>query len=108
MSCGKVVIPLPIPERLSKIYENESPVYRNKTKIDGKGRIRGRMLPQQPNEDTFKSEATLPENRHKIFANNTYVLESRNMFRRNYLDVEGHGHGGRFILHSIVMDVAEV
>ena len=106
--CGKVVLPLPIPNREMKIYENDSPIFFNKTKIDGRGRIRGYLLPQPPNDKIFWNEENLLDNRHKIFANNAFEIQSKNYFRSHYLDVGGHGTGGRFILQSIVMDIAEV
>lgn len=106
--CGKVVLPLPIPNREMKIFENDSPIFFNKTKVDGRGRIRGHLLPQPPNDKIFWNEENLIDNRHKIFANNTFEIQSKNYFRSHYLDVGGHGTGGRFILQSIVMDIAEV
>ena len=106
--CGKVVLPLPIPNREMKIYEDDSPIYRNKTKLNGHGRIRGHTLPQPPNDKIFWSEENLQDNRHKIFSNNTFKIQSKNYFRSHYLDIGGHGTGGRFILQSIVMDIAEV
>ncbi|MBQ7630369.1 MAG: hypothetical protein IJS81_09200 [Selenomonadaceae bacterium] len=106
--CGKVVIPLPIPNRAMKIFEDDSPIYRNKTKLNGHGRIRGHTFPQPPNEKAFWSEEPLIDNRHKIFSNNTFEVQSKNYFRSHYLDIGGHGTGGRFILQSIVMDIAEV
>lgn len=106
--CGKVVLPLPIPNREMKIYEDDSPIFFNKTKINGRGRIRGHLLPQPPNDKIFWNEDTLIDNRHKIFANNTFEIQSKNYFRSNYLDIGGKGSGGRFILQSIVMDIAEV
>ena len=104
--CGKVVLPLPIPNREMKIYEDDSPIYRNKTKINGRGRIRGHTLPQPPNDKIFWSEENLLDNRHKIFSNNTFEIQSKNYFRSHYLDIGGKGTGSRFILQSIVMDIA--
>lgn len=37
-------------------------------------------------------------NRHKIFANNTFDLQSKNYFRSHYPNISGKGNGGRFIL----------
>ena len=108
ISCGKVVIPLPIPKRPIATYENDLPIFYNATRINGKGRVRGKMLPQLPNEDIFKSDELPPDNRHKVFANNKFEIVSKNIFRSHYLDIAGKGTGGRFILHQIVMDIAEV
>ena len=47
------------------------------------------------------------ENLHKLFANDTFEIISRNVYRNKYLDVAGRGEGGRFILQSVIMDVAE-
>ena len=106
--CGKVVLPLPISNREMKVYGDDSPIYRNKTKLDGHSRIRGHTLPQPSNDKIFWSEETLLDNRHKIFSNNTFEIQSKNYFRSHYLDIGGHGTGGRFVLQSIVMDIAEV
>ena len=106
--CGRVTLPLPIPDTALKIFGNRSPIYRNRTKLCREARRKSTILPQPPDEKIFWSEQTLPDNRHKIFAPSTFVVESRNVFRSKYLDVSGHGHGGGFILHSIVMDIAEV
>lgn len=105
--CGKVVIPLPIPKRPLETFDNQSPIFNNVTKIDGKGRIRGKMLPQLPNKDIFKNKNSYEEHT-KIFANNKFEIVSKNVFRSHYLDVGGEGKGGRFILNQIVMDIAEV
>lgn len=106
ISVGKVVIALPIPKRAVETYENESPIFYNQTKIHGRGRLRGEMLPQLPNEDIFKNKNQ--PLREKVFANNKFELVSKNVYRSHYLDIAGEGRGGRFILNSIVMDIAEV
>ena len=73
ISCGKVEIPLPIPQRALPVSENDSPIFNNVTKIDGRGRIRGKMLPQLPNEDIFKNKNEY-DDRQKIFANNKFEI----------------------------------
>ena len=108
ISVGKVVIPLPIPKRPVETFENDSPIFYNATRIHGKGRVRGKMLPQLPNDDIFKNSELPFEGRQKIFANNKFEIVSKNVFRSHYLDVKGEGAGGRFILNQIVMDIAEV
>ena len=105
--CGKVKIALPIPSRALKIADSENRIFNNETKINFKGRNRGQMLPQLPNADIFKNKNEYDE-RQKVFANNKFEIVSRNVFRSHYLDVGGAGTGGRFILNSIVMDIAEV
>lgn len=104
---GKVEIPLPIPQRAIEIAENETPIFNNATRINGKGRLRGEMLPQKPNEEIFKNKGVYDE-RTKVFADNKFEIVSKNVFRSHYLDVAGAGEGGRFVLNSIVMDIAEV
>ena len=106
--CGKVIVPLPIPNREMLVVESDSPTYRNMTKASRFSRIRGHTLPQPPNDKVFRNEDKLPDNRHKIFSNNTFELQNKNHLRSHYLDIGGHGAGGRFILQSIVMDIAEV
>ena len=108
ISVGKVVIPLPIPKRPVETFENDSPIFYNATRIHGKGRVRGKMLPQLPNDDIFKNSELPFEGRQKIFANNKFEIVSKNVFRSHYLNVKGEGAGGRFILNQIVMDIAEV
>lgn len=106
---GKVRIPLPIPNKAIKVYENKSKIYRNKTSLLKAGRNRGHLLPQIPNESVYKSEIELSENKKKIYGmRNTYEVESRNVYRNHHLDVEGHGENGGFILQSIIMKIAEV
>lgn len=105
---GKVKIPLPIPDRTIKIFENKMPIFGNATRISLAGRFRGYLLPQPPNEEIFRSKKIFSDNRQKLFANNTLESISRNVFRNKFLDVGGQGHGGRFILQSIILDVVEV
>lgn len=107
-NCGRVTLALPIPDTALKIHGNDSPIYRNKTRIMRFGRRNATILPQLPDEKIFWSEQFFPDNRHKIFSPNTFVVESRNIFRSKYLDISGHGQGGGFVIHSIVLDVAEV
>lgn len=108
INCGKVVIPLPIPQLQLEVQGSDNPIYRNKTQVERYGRIRGYRLPQPPNEKIFDSAERLSENPHKLFTQDIFVIECRNVFRSKYLDVSGQGTGGRFILHSIVLDIAEV
>ena len=105
---GQVTIPLPIPDKTIRIYENKSQIFDNHTPINKEGRNRGYILPQLPDELIFRNVEMIHENKHKIFANDSYEIISRNVFRSKYLDISGRGKGGRFILQSIVMDVAEV
>ena len=107
ISIGKVKIPLPIPKRAIETFENDSPIFGNETKINFKGRVRGQMLPQMPNEDIFENKNSY-DDKIKVLAKNKFELVSKNVFRSRYLDVKGEGAGGRFILNQIVMDIAEV
>ena len=106
--CGQVVIPLPIPDKTIKIYENDDRIFDNHTQISKEGRNRGYILPQPPDGLIFRNVDLIYENPHKLFANDSFEIISRNVYRNKYLDVAGRGEGGRFILQSIVMDVAEV
>ena len=101
---GRVVIPLPIPDRKIPICGNTAPIYRNATKISRAERLRGYVLPQPPNEEIFRSEEFLQGNRHKIFSNNSYETICKNVFRHKFLDIQGRGDGGRFILQSIILE----
>ncbi len=106
--CGRVKIPLPIPDVKIPILGNTAPIYRNATKISRTERLRGYVFPQPPNENIFRNEQFLEANQHKIFSNNTFERVSKNVYRNKFLDVQGHGQGGRFILQSIILDVVEV
>ena len=106
--CGQVEIPLPIPDKTIRIYENESPIYDNATEISKEGRNRGYIFPEPPDGIIFRNVDLIYENPQKLFANDSYEIISRNVFRSKYLDVAGRGKGGRFILQSVIMDVAEV
>ena len=104
---GQVTIPLPIPDTTIRIYENKSQIFDNHTPINKEDRNRGYILPQLPDGLIFRNVEMIHDNKHKIFANNSYEIISRNVFRSKYLDISGRGKCGRFILQSIVMDVAE-
>ena len=105
---GQVTIPLPIPDKTIRIFENENKIFDNQTKIVKEGRNRGYILPESPDGIIFRNVEMIHENKHKIFANDTFESISRNVFRSKYLDVSGRGQGGRFILQSVILDVAEV
>lgn len=108
INCGRVVLPLPIPDAEIKVFGNDSPIYGNKTRVMWEGRRQSNILQQLPDEGIFDSEQMPFDNRHKIFTPDTFIVESRNIFRSKYLDVSGHGAGGSFVIHSIILDVAEV
>lgn len=106
--CGHVKLPIPTPDNRIKVFGNDSPIFGNKTRIMWQGRRQSNILPQLSNERIFDSEQMVFGNQHKIFSPDTFVIESRNVFRSKYLDVGGQGQGGNFVVHSIVLDVAEV
>lgn len=106
--CGRVKLPIPIPDAEIKVFGNDSPIFGNKTRVMWQGRRQSNILPQLPNGEIFDSEQMIFGNQRKIFSPSTFVVESRNVFRSKYLDVGGHGQGGSFSIHSIVLDVAEV
>ncbi len=106
--CGQVAIPLPIPDKTIKIQDNDDKIFDNATQISKEGRNRGYILPQPPDGIIFRNVEMIDDNRHKLFANDSFEIISRNVYRHKYLDVAGRGEGGRFILQSVIMDVAEV
>lgn len=106
--CGKFVIPLPIPDKTVKIFENDDRIFDNYTPISREQRNRGYILPEPPDGIIFRNSDLIEDNDNKIFANNTFEIICRNVFRNKYLDIGGRGEGGRFILQSIILDVAEV
>ena len=106
--CGQVAIPLPIPDKTIRIKDNDDRIFDNRTQISKEGRNRGYILPQPPDGIIFRNVEMIDDNRYKLFANDTFEIISRNVYRNKYLDVAGRGEGGRFILQSVIMDVAEV
>lgn len=100
-NCGRVKLPLPVSDSAMRLSEGDSPIFENNTRIMWQGRRNTNILPQIPDEKFFWDN-------YKILPPSTFVIESRNVFRSKYLDVGGHGQGGGFIVHSIIMDVAEV
>ena len=43
-----------------------------------------------------------------LFTKQTYIKESRNVYRSKFLSVTGQGSTGGFLLNGIVFDIVEV
>ena len=105
VSVGAVIVGLPIPARLTKIWHNRSPIFKNRAKIMLAGRIKGTYV---KGDVVYDNPALIYGNTQKIFTRHTFIRERRNIFRSKALDVKGMGGMGGFALNSIVMDIAEV
>lgn len=102
---GGVVVALPIPASSLKIYHNRAKIYKNKTKIYGAGRSKGLYV---SGEKIYQNPMPIYGNRTKIFTRRDIIKESRNVFRSKYLEVEGYGTAGGFLLNGIALDLVEV
>ena len=96
---------LPIPARLTKIWHNRSPIFKNRAKIMLAGRMKGTYV---KGDVIYDNPALIYGNTQKLFSRHTFIRERRNVFRSKALDVKGTGGMGGFSLNSIVMDIAEV
>ena len=105
VSVGAVIVGLPIPARLTKIWHNRSPIFKNRAKVMLAGRLKGTYV---KGDVVFDNPALLYGNTQKLFSRHTFIRERRNVFRSKALDVKGTGGMGGFSLNSIVMDIAEV
>lgn len=102
---GGVILGLPIPNHLLKIYHNRAKIYKNKTKICGAGRSKGLYV---RGEQIYNNLTPIYGNKTKIFSRRDIMKESRNVFRSKYLTVEGRGRAGGFLLNGIALDLVEV
>ena len=105
INVGHVRVPLPIPERDIKVEGNTSKVYKNYTKVSPLARKLGTY---ELGEEVFDNVSPVFENDEKVFNRQTFIKESRNVFRAKFLDIKGFGEGGGFLLNRITFDVVEV
>lgn len=104
ISVGAVVIDLPIPNYLLYIKNDESRIFLNRRRISERGKAKGLYV---PGERICEDMTIISENSEPIYTRQTFIKESRNVYRSKFLSVGGFGMGG-FILNSIIMDIAEV
>lgn len=102
---GAVVIGLPVPTRWLYIYGNKSPIFKNHVKLKLAGRNMGVYV---SGEKIWQNPDIIYNNRTKIYSIHTFIKESRNVYRSKYLNIEGRGNMGGFILNGIILDIAEV
>lgn len=102
---GGVIVGLPIPNYLTKIWHNYSPIFKNRTKICAEGRGQGVY---SSGEKVYWNPEPIYHNPTPIFSRRVYTKESRNVYRNKFLPVRGYGSLGGFILNDITLDVAEV
>lgn len=105
VSCGAVIVNVPIPDRNIKVWHNPSPIYRNKAKIMLSARVKGVYM---SGEKVYENMELVYGNTNKIFGMNTILKENRNVFRSKFIDIKGHGSMGGFELNGIMLDIAEV
>ena len=72
----------PLAERQKYVYSQGEPMYDNITPMFG--------------------------NNTPLFTKQTYIKESRNVYRSKFLTVTGQGSAGGFLLNGIVFDIVEV
>lgn len=105
ITCGAVIVGIPIPDRNIKIWHNYSPIYKNRAKIMLAARSKGIYV---SGDKVYNNLELIYGNTRKIFSRYTIIKESRNVFRSKFLELSGHGSMGGFELNGIIMDIAEV
>ena len=81
--CGQVEIPLPIPDKTIRIYENESPIYDNATEISKEGTKIHRFKNSTISQITqFNASSTGGEGSHQ---QNLFIANRKRFNRKNYL-----------------------
>ena len=105
ISVGAVRVPLPIPNANIEVVSNQSPVYKNQTKIPLAERQRYVFTKGEPVTDNITQ---VYGNTSPVLTRQTYVKESRNVYRSRFLDIRGEGSTGGFLLNGIVFDIVEV
>ena len=105
ISVGAVRVPLPIPSNNIGIFGNQSPVYKNQTKVPLRERQRYVYTKGEPVIDNI---SPVCGSNDPVFTRQTYIKESRNVYRSKILDIKGFGEAGGFLLNHIIFDVAEV
>ena len=102
---GGVVITLPIPERSTKIYHNDSNIYKNRVKICLGGR---RRFVYMKGDMIYENLAQIYGNKQKLFSHPSIIAESRNVYRNKFIDIGGQGVMSGVVFNSVVLDIAEV
>ena len=105
ISCGAIVMAIPMSERTIRVWHNYAKVYRNRVKTMMAARNRGVYA---SGDKVYGNMEMVYGNTEKVFSRHTIIKESRNVFRSKYIDVKGYGSMGGLILNSIVLDIAEV
>lgn len=102
---GGVVITLPIPERSTKIYNNDSNIYKNRVKICLGGR---RRFVYMKGDMIYENLTQIYGNKQKLFSHPSIIAESRNVYRNKFIDIGGQGVMSGVVFNSVVLDIAEV
>ena len=105
ISAGAVIVPFPIPSQSISIYENKSTIVNNHVAIDTSERQR---YLYSKDDTIYENVESIYENDRSIFSRQSYIKESRNIYRNKFIDIRGSGEGGGFILSGIILDLVEV
>ena len=84
---------------------NQSPMYKNHTKLPLAER---KKYVYTKGEPVYDDVTQMFNNNTPIFSRQTYIKESRNVYRSKFLSVMGQGSAGGFLLNGIVFDIVEV
>ena len=105
VSVGAVRVLLPIPNQNIEMTGNQSPMYKNHTKLPLAER---KKYVYTKGEPVYDDVTQMFNNNTPIFSRQTYIKESRNVYRSKFLSVMGQGSAGGFLLNGIVFDIVEV
>ena len=105
VSVGAVKVPLPIPNQNIEMTGNQSAIYKNHTKLPLAERQKYVYTKGEP---LYDDVTQMYNNNTPIFSRQTYIKESRNVYRSKFLSIAGQGSAGGFLLNGIVFDVVEV
>lgn len=102
---GGILLDLPMPQFLSKVYGNKTKIYKCRTKVKAEISSRGIYA---AGDKVYNNRELIYANTQKIFSVRDITKEVRNVYRGKTIDVKGYGSAGAFVLNKIIFDVAEV
>ena len=102
---GAVRVPLPLPSVNINMVGNQSAMFKNHTRLPLAERQKYVYSQGEPMYDNI---TPMFGNNTPLFTRQTYIKESRNVYRSKFLSVTGQGSAGGFLLNGIVFDIVEV